>query len=398
MQPQLVCSSAATRAHYLKLLRSNVIFRGESRKRVFLARSLLNAFVKSLPVNLRLGLEICIFQVRISLICVCFWSFVFFSDQGPSRMKLYFCFIFCTFVQCQNAQEPSAATKANVSNLVFEFFFSSKNDAHFQLDEAFTLMAQPIFQEPPPAFSHSSASYWNNPSAYETGAEVCIETHNDFVEARDHLFHVKETLLDRIDCGVSTGNTNCTKVIISSIGKSLVRHPPRFGLYSLETVFEGYPAYTRNASQQSLFYKEEYEKWIYAHKFERWVIGPQIGDENGGFVMLSEEVCPWNIDFDETDMYYYDKLVYNTWNPVGNGWRSENGMIAIECYDSDKYPLYSCGCNVVNVTSDGGRISEYHPQKLGKYLHEYPFSSEELVWYIWFSPVPSRSLSFFPNY
>ena len=61
--------------------------------------------------------------------------------------------------------------------------------------------------------------------AYETGAEVCRETQNDFVEARDHLFQVKETLLERIDCG---GNKNCTKVIVSSIGKSLVRHPPRY--------------------------------------------------------------------------------------------------------------------------------------------------------------------------
>ena len=54
----------------------------------------------------------------------------------------------------------------------------------------------------------------------------------------------------------------------------------RFGLYSFNTSFQGYPAYTRKASNQSLFYKEEYEKWIYAHKFERWVIGPKIGDEN----------------------------------------------------------------------------------------------------------------------
>ena len=45
-------------------------------------------------------------------------------------------------------------------------------------------------------------------------------------------------------------------------------------------VNNGYPAYTRKASQQSFFYKDEYEKWYYAHKFERWVIGPTIGDEN----------------------------------------------------------------------------------------------------------------------
>ena len=44
------------------------------------------------------------------------------------------------------------------------------------------------------------------------------------------------------------------------------------------------------------------------------------------------------------------------------------GVNFIECYSPDKYPPIQCGCNVVNVSSDGGRISEYHPQKLGKYL------------------------------
>ena len=56
-------------------------------------------------------------------------------------------------------------------------------------------------------------------------------------------------------------------------------------MYDLETVNEpdvksGYPAFTRKASKQSFFYKAEYTKWYYAHKFERWVIGPTIGDEN----------------------------------------------------------------------------------------------------------------------
>ena len=64
----------------------------------------------------------------------------------------------------------------------------------------------------------------------------------------------------------------------------------RFGLYNLETVYNdpvtlddggpAYPAYIRKASGQTFFFKEEYQKWIYAHKFERWLIGPKIGDEN----------------------------------------------------------------------------------------------------------------------
>jgi hypothetical protein len=81
--------------------------------------------------------------------------------------------------------------------------------------------------------------------------------------------------------------------------------------------------------------------------------------------MMTEEVCPWNIDFDDIDIYFYDKLVDNTWNPMGNGWRTET-EISIECYNEDLYPPFSCGCNVVNITSDKGRISEYHPHKLGK--------------------------------
>jgi len=91
------------------------------------------------------------------------------------------------------------------------------------------MMAQPILQEPPQAFSHST-NYWRNPTSnydYENPAdiEVCRETKKDFTEARDHLIHVKETLLDKIDCG---GNTNCTKIIVSSVGRSLIRHPPRY--------------------------------------------------------------------------------------------------------------------------------------------------------------------------
>merc|ERR1719414_1922320 len=83
---------------------------------------------------------------------------------------------------------------------------------------------------------------------------------------------------------------------------------------------------------KAFFYKEEYEKWMYAHKFERWVIGPKIGDENGGLVLLSKDVCPWDINVDTTDVYFYDKLVENTWNPIGNGWRlePEGGTLSIE--------------------------------------------------------------------
>ena len=52
----------------------------------------------------------------------------------------------------------------------------------------------------------------------------------------------------------------------------------RFGLYNLNTMYEGYPVYSRAASGQSMFYKKEYDKWEYAHRIERWIVGPTIGD------------------------------------------------------------------------------------------------------------------------
>ena len=101
-----------------------------------------------------------------------------------------------------------------------------------------------------------------------------------------------------------------------------------------------------------------------------WISKNAFCGFQGGLVLLSEKVCPWDINVDTTDVYFYDKLVENTWNPIGNGWRlePEGGTLSIECYDASVFPPFSCGCNVVNVTSDGGRISEYHPKKLGKYL------------------------------
>ena len=86
------------------------------------------------------------------------------------------------------------------------------------------MAAQPVFQEVPRT---GSSSFWHSSTTgnFETGAEICRETQNDFEEARDHLFHVKVALLDRIECGE---NKNCTKIIVSSVGKSLMRHPPRY--------------------------------------------------------------------------------------------------------------------------------------------------------------------------
>ena len=88
-------------------------------------------------------------------------------------------------------------------------------------------MAQPIFQEPPPpVYSHSS--YWSNPGVYEnSGAKVCKETTNDLLNTQDHLYRVKDDLLNQIGGDCRKLHSNCTKIIISSVGEALLRHPPR---------------------------------------------------------------------------------------------------------------------------------------------------------------------------
>ena len=105
-------------------------------------------------------------------------------------------------------------------NLILSFFFQF-------------LMAQPIYQEPP-AFSHTSdSSYWNNPAGAPTFVNdpigECKETRKDFNVASDHLDGVKEMLLQKIECcnEANPCPLSCTKIIISSVGRSLLRHPGR---------------------------------------------------------------------------------------------------------------------------------------------------------------------------
>ena len=52
---------------------------------------------------------------------------------------------------------------------------------------------------------------------------------------------------------------------------------PRFGLYELSTIYEGYPVYTRAASKQNLFFQADFLGWKYAHRIIRWIIGPTVG-------------------------------------------------------------------------------------------------------------------------
>ena len=42
-------------------------------------------------------------------------------------------------------------------------------------------------------------------------------------------------------------------------------------------------------------------------------------------------------------MYYYDKLVPNTWSERGNGWKIDND-VSIICYNKTIIPKFHCGC------------------------------------------------------
>lgn len=60
----------------------------------------------------------------------------------------------------------------------------------------------------------------------------------------------------------------------------------------------------------------------------------------------------------------YFKAIFVPFFP-GNGWRQDETM-TIRCYNEEKNPAYSCGCDKVNVTSDGGKLGRAMPGKLGE--------------------------------
>ena len=97
-------------------------------------------------------------------------------------------------------------------------------------------------------------------------------------------------------------------------------------MFTLKTVYEGRPAYIHTVTGQAFFYKSEFDKWDYWHKLERWIIGNELGNAVGGIMIMSSEVCPWDINFKRSDVYFYFKKHFNAWNPKGNGWKLENQL------------------------------------------------------------------------
>uniref|UniRef100_A0A0K2UE79 Uncharacterized protein n=2 Tax=Lepeophtheirus salmonis TaxID=72036 RepID=A0A0K2UE79_LEPSM len=83
-------------------------------------------------------------------------------------------------------------------------------------------------------------------------------------------------------------------------------------------------------------------------------------------MFLSAHKCPWEIDFTYKDRaYFFGKMEYNIWNPIGNGWKPEE-KINLKCFYPERYPNPSFCCSVLNVTSNN-RVLQYHPEKIGIY-------------------------------
>lgn len=79
----------------------------------------------------------------------------------------------------------------------------------------------------------------------------------------------------------------------------------------------------------------------------------------GGFVFLTSESCPWLIEFDRTETYFYDRLSTNIWNARGNGWRlAKVGDFEIECFDERLHEAFDCGCKEVTVKSSTAAAAE----------------------------------------
>ncbi len=52
----------------------------------------------------------------------------------------------------------------------------------------------------------------------------------------------------------------------------------RFGVFTLASEYGHFPVYERSSSDQVLFYQKDYERWIYAHRMERWIVGSSVGE------------------------------------------------------------------------------------------------------------------------
>ena len=84
-------------------------------------------------------------------------------------------------------------------------------------------------------------------------------------------------------------------------------------------------------------------------------------------------MCPWQINFARTDVYYYDKKQPNTWNPEGNGFiLDDESSVRIKCYESNmQFPAFECGCRQIKVGKIEGSESpaaDMHQDKLGGQL------------------------------
>lgn len=80
-------------------------------------------------------------------------------------------------------------------------------------------------------------------------------------------------------------------------------------------------------------------------------------------MVLSKEICPFNINFARSKTFYLTDPIPNLWSPDGNGWIQEQ-TFKIDCIGG--FHHMDCQCQSYNVTSDDEDVIEKHNHLLGK--------------------------------
>eukprot|EP00092_Neocalanus_flemingeri_P080117 GFUD01099904.1.p1 GENE.GFUD01099904.1~~GFUD01099904.1.p1 ORF type:complete len:1109 (+),score=396.10 GFUD01099904.1:107-3433(+) len=121
----------------------------------------------------------------------------------------------------------------------------------------------------------------------------------------------------------------CTQVRIESSGKAGEHQHNRLGLFVMSGVYSDRPVYRLSAKKEFLFYLQSRGAGL-------WMVGPEVGQFNGGLANKGDTYCP-------------EDLPANKWKYTdGSAWHVENQM-SITCEERKEDPecVYSDGTEFV---------------------------------------------------